>query len=409
LVATSDSRAVISSIPNLHEASATVMTSAQPSESQLSDIAAAGYEVVINLGLHDDKCYALADEPGTVAALGMRYEHIPVPFAAPTRALLDDFFAAMRKHEGRKRWVHCAANWRVSAFIGLWRVLEQGWPRATAFDILRAVANERWAPDATWQAFIDAQLEGAAAVKPQREGSVDAMADYYAQRAAIYERVYHKPERQADLRAIEAWLPAVFANRRVLEVACGTGWWTPHAARDCTHWLATDLEPATMAIARTKTMPRDARGCSKIDFAIADAYDLASTLGTRRPGASIEHRFDAGFTGCWWSHVPLPRLRPWLDQFHAVLEPGARVVMLDNAFVQTSNHPIHRRDTDGNTYQLRTLDDGTTHEVVKNFPTRAEAIDALGPRARDAHWWQPACGGEAACLEHYWVLSYTLA
>ncbi len=46
---------MLNTIPNRHEASATVMTSGQPSEAQLAAIAAAGYEVVINLGLHDDK------------------------------------------------------------------------------------------------------------------------------------------------------------------------------------------------------------------------------------------------------------------------------------------------------------------------------------------------------------------
>jgi hypothetical protein len=56
------------------------------------------------------------------------------------------------------------------------------------------------------------------------------MADYYKRRASYYERVYHKPERQADLRAMEAWIRQPFAGRHVLEVACGTGWWTPHAA-----------------------------------------------------------------------------------------------------------------------------------------------------------------------------------
>ena len=58
------------------------------------------------------------------------------------------------------------------------------------------------------------------------------MALYYAERASIYERVYHQPERQADLRQLEADLPAHFAGRHVLELACGTGWWTPHGARD---------------------------------------------------------------------------------------------------------------------------------------------------------------------------------
>ena len=62
------------------------------------------------------------------------------------------------------------------------------------------------------------------------------MRAYYAQRAEAYERVYFKPERQADLRAMEAWLPGPFAGRRVLEVACGTGWWTAHGARDARSW-----------------------------------------------------------------------------------------------------------------------------------------------------------------------------
>ena len=215
---------------------------------------------------------------------------------------------------------------------------------------------------------------------------VETMRDYYVQRAAYYERVYGKPERQADLRAIEAWLPGPFAGRRVLEIACGTGWWTPHGARDCTRWLATDVNPETMAIAMTKPLPE-----GKVAFATVDAYSFEG-LG--------QQTFDAAFGGCWWSHVPLARLRPWLELLHARLEPGARVVMLDNSFVQTSSTPLSRRDADGNTYQDRVLDDGSVHEVLKNFPTPAEAIAALGPRARDARWTD---------YTHYWVLSYALA
>ena len=211
------------------------------------------------------------------------------------------------------------------------------------------------------------------------------MADYYAARATIYERVYHKPERQLDLRAIETWLPTPFAGRRVLELACGTGWWTPHGARDCQHWLATDLSEETLALARRKAMPVD-----KVTFGLLDAYELHA-LGSQT--------FDAAFAGCWWSHVPLARLRPWLEHLHTRLEPGSRVVFLDNDFVQNSNSPIHRRDADGNTYQWRMLDDGTRHEVVKNFPARDEAIAALGPRARQPQWMG---------YTHYWVLAYTL-
>jgi demethylmenaquinone methyltransferase/2-methoxy-6-polyprenyl-1,4-benzoquinol methylase len=64
----------------------------------------------------------------------------------------------------------------------------------------------------------------------------------------------------------------------------------------------------------------------------------------------------------------------------------ARVVMLDSRFVPSSSTPISRRDEEGNSYQNRALDDGSTHEALKNFPTSQQAIAALGPRARDAEW-----------------------
>jgi demethylmenaquinone methyltransferase/2-methoxy-6-polyprenyl-1,4-benzoquinol methylase len=224
--------------------------------------------------------------------------------------------------------------------------------------------------------------------RPHDDGSaaVDSMRDYYAQRAACYERVYHKPERQADLRAMEAWIGEPFAGRRVLEIACGTGWWTPHAARAARSWLATDVNPATMDLARAKALPAGVR------FAALDAYTLEG-LDTGAP-------FDAAFAGCWWSHVPLARLPGWLARLHARLEPGARVVFLDNRFVPASSTPITRRDADGNSYQLRTLDDGSVHEVLKNFPSREQAFAAIGPRARAPRW---------IVHEHYWIVSYELA
>ena len=215
--------------------------------------------------------------------------------------------------------------------------------------------------------------------------SAQSLRDYYARRAAGYERVYFKPERQADLRAMEAWLGGPFAGREVLEIACGTGWWTPHGARRAASWLATDMNPQTLALARAKALPPCVR------FAEVDAYTFDGLGG---------QRFSGAFAGCWWSHVPRSRLAPWLELLHARLQSGARVVFLDNAFVQTSSTPISRRDAEGNSYQQRTLDDGSVHEVLKNFPTRDEAVARLGPRARDVEW---------IAHEHYWILSYTLA
>lgn len=88
-----------------------------------------------------------------------------------------------------------------------------------------------------------------------------AMAAYYAALAGEYERIYHKPARQNELRTLEAWLGRVFTDRRVLEIACGTGWWTPHGAAHAREWPATDLSPETLAVARAKALP----ACVRID------------------------------------------------------------------------------------------------------------------------------------------------
>lgn len=214
--------------------------------------------------------------------------------------------------------------------------------------------------------------------------TADSMQRYYAQRASEYERIYAKPERQADIAAVKAWLPSLFAGRRVLEVACGTGYWTPHAAAQCASWLATDVNDEVLAIARSKPLPHE-----RVRFMLADAYAL------KVPGPH-----DAAFAGFWWSHVPLQRTGEWLDALHARLLPGARVVLIDNLYVDGSSTPISRRDAQGNSYQTRRLDDGTSHEVLKNFVSSDDMRRLLGPGAREFSWTQ---------WPHFWACSYTVA
>ena len=145
----------LSSIYKVRAIDESLCTSGQPTVAQLQEVAAAGFKAVINLALHDDPRYSLPDEAGTVRSLGMGYVHIPVQFSAPTKQDLAEFFAAMKAHEGQKLWVHCAANIRVSIFLGLYRVIEQRWAREAAF----AQLSELWQPDEVWSAFIASALE----------------------------------------------------------------------------------------------------------------------------------------------------------------------------------------------------------------------------------------------------------
>ena len=204
---------------------------------------------------------------------------------------------------------------------------------------------------------------------------------YYAARAAEYDRIYLKPERQADLRAIERWLPPKFAGRRVLEIACGTGYWTQFIAPAAARVLALDAAAETLAIAISR-IP-----AANVEFRLGDAYALPQDCG----------RFDAAFAGFWFSHVPKDRRREFLLGLAARLEPGAPVVLLDNRYVEGSSTPLSRRDAAGDSYQSRQLADGSRHEVLKNFPSEQELLElvaGLGERARYTAW------------QYYWAFEY---
>jgi demethylmenaquinone methyltransferase/2-methoxy-6-polyprenyl-1,4-benzoquinol methylase len=214
---------------------------------------------------------------------------------------------------------------------------------------------------------------------------VSGLPEYYRRRAQEYERIYDKPERQADLAVLRERLPRLLADRDILEIACGTGYWTAACAPAARSILATDLTAETLAIARAKAYPP-----GRVRFAEADAYALEG----------LEGRFDAGLACFWWSHLPKERIPAFLAGWHRRLGPGARVVLLDNRYVAGSSTPLSRTDAAGNTYQARKLADGTEHEVLKNFPAREELAGVLAGRASGLEWLE---------LPYYWCLAYTIA
>jgi protein tyrosine phosphatase (PTP) superfamily phosphohydrolase (DUF442 family) len=127
-----------------------LLTGGQPTAGQLAAVARAGYEVVINLATPDSP-RALADEAALVTRLGMRYVALPVAWEAPAIDDFERFGALMACHTGKRLFVHCAANMRVSAFCYLYRVLHQGMAPAHAARDLAAI----WEPNPTWRAFME--------------------------------------------------------------------------------------------------------------------------------------------------------------------------------------------------------------------------------------------------------------
>lgn len=147
---------MISDIINYLQVRPGLGTAGQPSASEFAGIQAEGYQVVINL-VPSSSPDALADEAAVVTGLGMDYIHIPVIWQEPSRVDLEQFFKVMDQNRERKVFVHCVMNMRVSAFVFLYRVTQEGVPVETArADMLRI-----WEPNPTWQHFIEECLKPA--------------------------------------------------------------------------------------------------------------------------------------------------------------------------------------------------------------------------------------------------------
>lgn len=210
---------------------------------------------------------------------------------------------------------------------------------------------------------------------------MDELADYYARRAAEYERIYAKPERQADLAALRARIAGLCAGRRVLELACGTGYWTDLIAGTAAQVTAIDVNDEVLAIARSKP------NGGKVEFVRASVHGI--------PDFGRAH--DVLFAGFWWSHVPLGGMDGFLAGALQAVAPGALAAFLDNRYVEGSSTPVSRRDAEGNSYQARALADGSTHEVLKNFPDESDLL-----RRASRHGW----GAHVDLLPHYWLLTW---
>jgi len=144
-------RMAIEASYNFRRVSERLTTSGIVPVEQLEQLRDEGYGAVINLK-PDIEVELGADEGRIVRDQGVDYVYIPVDFDAPTHADFEAFARAMDLHAERKVHVHCAANYRVTAFYGIYAVAQGRWSKDDADRFVRDV----WDPDdfPAWQAFI---------------------------------------------------------------------------------------------------------------------------------------------------------------------------------------------------------------------------------------------------------------
>ena len=207
---------------------------------------------------------------------------------------------------------------------------------------------------------------------------------YYADRAYEYNKTYLRPERQKDIKKLHKLLKSLLSGHRVLEIACGTGYWTKTIASVSEFITAVDINEEVLQIAKTRRIASD-----KVIFVQDDVFLLNK----------IQNSFSAGFAGFWWSHILKSELKRFLALFHSKLQSDALLIFMDNQRDEGSSTPISRIDIDGNTYQIRRLEDGREYEILKNFPTKKEILETLGNKIKNL---------KIIFLEYFWIISYNI-
>jgi demethylmenaquinone methyltransferase/2-methoxy-6-polyprenyl-1,4-benzoquinol methylase len=194
-----------------------------------------------------------------------------------------------------------------------------------------------------------------------------SMHQYYDDRASEYDDWYERRGRYNDPATNAAWhsevgdlnrnltrLSATITHNsqaRVLDLAAGTGKWTPVLARALPEQgriIAYDYSPAMLAQTRNRLAELDTEGefLAKTRFVRGDAYALPFKTNT----------FDIVFFGFWLSHVPHERITAFFGEVRRVLKPGGQVFIIDSAV-----EPDRPREE----ISQRPLNNGATYPVLK--------------------------------------------
>ncbi len=208
----------------------------------------------------------------------------------------------------------------------------------------------------------------------------DKLVEYYSARAFEYDEIYHRAdlERTGELIELETVLRANVKGRRVLEVACGTGYWTEKAAETALTLTALDASVKMLSLAKVRSYPKS------VEFIIGDAYNLQEVAGN----------FDTVLACFWFSHIPKKSIAKFLEEAEKVVGTGGTIFLVDNTYHEGIGGELITKAECEDTFKRRKLSDGSEWDILKNYFTESSLRDIFEPRAKsltihigNAYWW----------------------
>jgi demethylmenaquinone methyltransferase/2-methoxy-6-polyprenyl-1,4-benzoquinol methylase len=199
--------------------------------------------------------------------------------------------------------------------------------------------------------------------------ATNSMVDYYQARAGEYDDWYlrrgryergpiHDTAWHAELDGAGTWLDAQPLRGEIVELAAGTGWWSPLLASKGELWLY-DAAEAPLERARERLL----------------AHRLRAHIHVRDAWAEPDRQVDGVFCGFWLSHVERARTAEFLGLVRRWMKPGGTFAFIDSRpdpYSSAVDHPAPADDL-----SVRRLDDGREFTIVKVYREPPELEAAL--------------------------------
>jgi ubiquinone/menaquinone biosynthesis C-methylase UbiE len=181
----------------------------------------------------------------------------------------------------------------------------------------------------------------------------DETIKYYQMRAGEYDKVYSRdnPDRQDELAELYTLSRGTLKGRHVLDLACGTGYWTRLVSEEAGSIVGVDINRATLAEAEKKTYQCPVR------FVLADVFNL--------PFAGNE--FDGLLMTYLLSHIRRQDLDHLSHRIRNILKPGSPVFMCDNNLICEMKPDLIWDKEHINSYKKRILESGRKYQILKNY------------------------------------------
>ena len=182
--------------------------------------------------------------------------------------------------------------------------------------------------------------------------------DWYLRRGRYERGPIHDAAWNAELDVAGRWLDELPIRGEIVELAAGTGWWSPLLASKGELSLY-DGTAAPLERARERLV----------------AHQLRAHLHVRDAWSEPDRQVDAVFTGFWLSHVPRARLADFLAIVRRWLKPGGTFAFINSLPDEGSSATDHPAPADD--ASIRHLNDGREFTIVKVYYEPGELVAAL--------------------------------